>query len=124
MLHSAYTYAITNFCMARGHDDARGGHTDRLLFVIDTGCTQHMIRGPQDSMTHYKPSRKKISTAVANGVLWAEGVGTLPVVAWATNGDPIEIDLKDVQLCLMATANLISMSQAAEQGCMSLLRKS
>ena len=39
LLQSAYTYAITNFCMARGHDDTRGGHTDRLLFVIDSGCT-------------------------------------------------------------------------------------
>ena len=70
-------------------------------------------------MTHYKTSRKKISsTAVANGVLWAEGVGNLPVVAKATSGDLVEIELKDVQLCPMATANLISMSQAADQGCM------
>ena len=65
LLHSAYNYAITNFCMARGHDDERRGHTDRLLFVIDTGCTQHTVRGPQECMTHCKTSRKKISTAVA-----------------------------------------------------------
>ena len=50
-------------------------------------------------MTHYKTSRKKISTAVANGVLWVEGVGNLPVIAEAKSGDLVEIELKDVQLC-------------------------
>ena len=50
-------------------------------------------------MTNYKTARKKISTAVANGVLWAEGIGNLPVVAESKEGNLVEIELKDVQLC-------------------------
>ena len=82
LLQSAYTHAITDFCMARGHEGDRGGHTDHILFVIDTGCTQHTVRGPLECMTHYKTGRKKISTAVANGVLWAEGIGNCQ---WLSN---------------------------------------
>ena len=40
------------------------------------------------------------------------------MIAESKDGDLVEIELKDVQLCPMATANLISMSQAADQGCM------
>ena len=111
LLDSAYVL------MFRDHALAQAGITDQILLVVDTGCTEHTVNVPRPCMTEFKKCRKRIGVALQGVALTADGVGTLPLHLYTVDDEEVDVDLKQVQLCPLVAANLISMSQAAKQGC-------
>jgi len=56
------------------------GDSDQVVFVLDTGCSQHIFNGKRESMINFTHKIQRISTANDKSGLSALGVGDLPVV--------------------------------------------
>jgi hypothetical protein len=93
------------------------GDTNLVVFVLDTGCSQHIFNGKRESMVNFNHKIQRMSTANDKGGLSALGVGDLPVVLTDDMDVDQSIVLKEVLWAPNATASIMSISQAVANGC-------
>jgi len=93
------------------------GGSDRVVFVLDTGCSQHIFNGRRESMINFIHKIQRISTANDKGGLSSLGVGDLPIVLQDDTETDQRIVLKEVLWAPNATASMLSISQSVANGC-------
>jgi hypothetical protein len=90
---------------------------DRVVFVLDSGCSQHIFNGRRESMINFTQKIQRISTANDKNGLSALGVGDLPIVLKDDADADQRIVLKEVLWAPAATMSMLSVSQAVANGC-------
>ena len=93
------------------------GDSDKVVFVLDTGCSQHIYNGKRESMINFTHKIQRISTANDKGGLSALGVGDLPVVLTDDLDAEQSVVLEEVLWAPNATASMLSISQSVVNGC-------
>ncbi|CAA9995938.1 unnamed protein product [Nesidiocoris tenuis] len=94
------------------HDHALQSGRNKIVFVIDSGCTQHLI-GPEFEiyLDNVEDVNIELNVAKKQSKIRATKRGTLHVDSCGVN-----LKLKDVLMCQEVTYNLLSVSKAEEEG--------